>query len=177
MSKTNMPGSCFLMVHAVPKSVLSRLESELSALIHAQGAWEWLKSPNLAFTVDFNSQVSEPMLSGSMAFNANLDTVSQIASRLAALRTIWFEVAIEYSMHGLGQRYCYTPLLGIFHSQLDEVGNQVFGENQLKSLTENHRGSSLQQKLREVLGVEWDSQLEPLRKANYEVRYLTDLAS
>jgi hypothetical protein len=121
-----------------------------------------------------------PLFSLDFTFDASAVDAATIASELAGIQRLWFEVSTPPNQVDLGQRYAFTPVLGIFHSQLDQGGNQVFGENQLLaaiSASTFRPADELRLSLENLLGVAWDDQLEPLRRANLESCYVEELAS
>lgn len=197
MSVVKTGESAIVQIHAVPQALLSRVERALSDVLRRDLKIAWLPLPG--HLLQSLGQRAAPMFSGQLELSPNSDSnanmasnivsniVSDIASELASLRTIWFEVSSMPFESELGQRYCFTPVLGLFHSQIDKAGNQVFGENQLISLLGLSRpnpelkasqsANALQEKLTDLLGLQWDAQLEPLRAANLEFYYRTELAS
>ena len=67
---------------------------------------------------------------------------------------------------GDGGRWCHTPSLGIFHSQMDSVGNVVVPEDRIRAAMES--ASSYQELLEGLdlaLGQAWDDELESFRHA------------
>lgn len=197
MSVVKTGESAIVQIHAVPQALLSRVERALSDVLRRDLKIAWLPLPG--HLLQSLGQRAAPMFSGQLELSPNSDSnanmasnivsniVSDIASELASLRTIWFEVSSMPFESELGQRYCFTPVLGLFHSQIDKAGNQVFGENQLIALLGLSRpnpklkaaqsANALQEKLSDLLGLQWDAQLEPLRAANLEFYYRTELAS
>ena len=193
MSVVKTGESAIVQIHAVPQALLSRVERALHDVLGRDLKIAWLPLPG--HLLQSLGQRAEPMFSGQLELSPNSDSnaniasniASDIASELASLRTIWFEVSSMPFESELGQRYCFTPVLGLFHSQIDKAGNQVFGENQLIALLGLSRpnpklkaaqsANALQEKLSDLLGLQWDAQLEPLRAANLEFYYRTELAS
>ena len=178
--------ACVVSIHAVPRSLLSRLDWAVSSVLGAEAvfgaqpnfSWLPLAGHTLHSLEGPNSR--EPMYSATLEFKTTpkkaSQTASQMASEIARWQSIWFEVSVPHTAVDLGQRYAFTPLLGMFHAQLDAAGNQVFGENQIAAAMQDNTGE-LRAKLNLMLGLPWDAQLEPLRKATLEAQYLAELAS
>jgi hypothetical protein len=123
---------------------------------------------------------NDQLLAGEFQFDVESNSINEIASALASFQSLWLEVAQPPTLQDLGQRFCFTPTLGMFHSQLDQAGNQVFGENLLLAAINGAdalNSQLLRQRLAQLMGLEWDAQLEPLRKAALDARYLTEWAS
>jgi|GEM_PF-1277345 len=183
--------SCVVQIHGVPRSLLSRLDWAVSSVIGASAvfgdnpAFSWVPlSGHLLLALGSSVGSKEQMFSAHLSFDVSQANASQtasvLASELARWQSIWFEVSVECTSNFLGQRFCFTPLLGLFHAELDHAGNQVFGENQLLGalqLSEIAGNNELAERLKMLLGVPWDLQLEPLRRANLEAQYQIEKAS
>jgi hypothetical protein len=167
----------FLMVHAAAGVDLLRLESSIEELVRVSNDYEWGSVASLQLVTTNAMNRREPLFRASLEFEADLDSTALLASRLAAFQTIWFEVALTFSSKGLGQRYCYTPTLGMFHSQLDEAGNQVFNENQIRLALQSPTKSEMHSHLTKMLGTQWDAQLDQLRQAEVDGIARANLAS
>jgi len=166
-------------IHAAPSDYLSRIDTLLSEMALISAAHRW--RPLTGYAVHTLDQTTRSLLfSLDFTFDASVVDATRIASELAGIQRIWFEVSTPPNEDDLGQRFAFTPVLGIFHSQLDQGGNQVFGENQLLaaiSASTFRPADELRLALESLLGVAWDQQLEPLRRANLESCYLEELAS
>ena len=75
-----------------------------------------------------------------------------------------------------GQRYAYTPELGVFHAMTGPHGDIQVSEHRLRTAmtTAAQGGISLQDALSELLGEPWDAELEVFRYAGEDapVRWL-----
>ena len=177
MSIPLYPTRGFLLVHAASRVDLSRLEGSIEDVVSVVSHFEWSPVASLQLVSTKGVNRREPLFRSSLEFEADLDATAQLASILAAFQTIWFEVALTYSSKGLGQRYCYTPMLGMFHSQLDEAGNQVFNENQIRLALQSPTKSGMHSQLTKMLGTLWDAQLDQLRQAEVDGVARANLAS
>ena len=169
-----------ILIHAVSKALLPRLEWALNGLAHKPKSVRWVNLPGYLLQTLNNTSSQSEMLACEMTFAAECESAATLASALASLQAIWFEVSVPSTLQSLGQRYCYTPILGMFHSQTDQAGNQIFSENALLATmraSDSFNNQDLMVRLSTLLGTEWDAQLEPLRKAALEARYATELAS
>jgi hypothetical protein len=164
----------WLQIHAVPDSSRDLTESILTQILSRSITLAWDELPGIKFR-EFNqanpklaaSSSSEALVSSQLSFSGPSLSIGEIAARLSAISGIYFEISYWFSAQAMGERMCYTPSLGMFRASLDECGNQVFNENQLASLLGHRQDQiSLHESLRQLLGVEWDIQLEPLRSAN-----------
>ncbi|MEO0024613.1 MAG: hypothetical protein RL196_1054 [Actinomycetota bacterium] len=173
--QASTPG--FLLVHGAAGVDRARLEGAIDELVRVVQPFVWSSVESLQLATASAARAPEPLYRASFEFLADLDTTAQLATRLAAFQTIWFEVALTFSSKGLGQRYCYTPTLGMFHSQLDEAGNQLFNENQIRIALQSATKSGLQAQMTKMLGAQWDAQLDQLRKFGIDGESVTNLAS
>lgn len=93
------------------------------------------------------------------------------AGRLAAVLKGWamlrFDVTEEASPGCDGERYSFTPTLGLFHATTSANGDILVREDQLRTLVGEHgdlRG--MVGGIAELLGAAWDAELEPYRRAS-----------
>lgn len=104
------------------------------------------------------------------------DTCARIASALVRCRQLRFEVTAQAHPGGLGERYCYTPSLGVFHAVTDEFGDIQVNENRLRTAIakDSLGGQGLRDAVGELLGGPWDDELEIFRHAGEDapVRWL-----
>ena len=176
--------SGLVFAHAVPKALLSRFARSIRTLVGDLPEIQWTPLPQhtLRF-VDTDTALASKqsqLFSCSLEFNPKDVPLSELASELAGFRALWFEASVPPTAKALGERYCYTPTLGLFRSQLDQAGNQIFGENQILSAIQRSStldSSGLRSMLCDLLGVPWDTELEPLRKGSLQAQYLAELAS
>jgi hypothetical protein len=173
MSYKNAKVDFWLQIHAVPVSSSGLAESILTELLNRKISWFWDELPGATFRnlcsanqLASGASSSEVLVSCWVSFSGDASLIGEIASRLRAISGILFEISYAFSGQAMGERMCYTPSLGLYRASLDECGNQVFNENQLASLLAHRvETTQLEESLRQLLGVEWDIQLEPLRSA------------
>jgi hypothetical protein len=91
-------------------------------------------------------------------------TGSRLVRSLAAWPTLRFEVTEDASEGVDGERYCYTPDLGMWRGSTSANGDVVIGEMRLRALLASGAGD-LAEKLHSELGTAWDDELEPFRGA------------
>jgi len=94
-------------------------------------------------------------------------TAARLASALKGWQRVRFEVTEESTARTEGERYSYTPTLGIFHAIAGIHGDIMIPEDRIKhaiavsSLT----GKDVTEALHNLLGRAWDEELEPFRCA------------
>lgn len=102
---------------------------------------------------------------------------ARLASALRGWEHLRYEVTEEATASSDGGRWCHTPSLGIFHSQMDTAGNVVVPEDRVRAALE---AASSYEELREglnlALGQAWDDELESFRYAGVgaPVRWLNN---
>ena len=94
---------------------------------------------------------------------------ARLASALVRCKQIRFEV-IEEAPSGMGERYAFTPSLGIFHGVIDAAGQTLIGEDKLRAAMAG--GHQTMQELHDALGAlvgdPWDDELAPFRAGGDE---------
>ncbi|MCW2691767.1 MAG: hypothetical protein JWM48_3006 [Mycobacterium sp.] len=119
----------------------------------------------------------QPALPGSVTsrceWQGPAGTAGRLASTLRRLTTARFEVTEQAGPGTDGERYSYAPGLGLHRADLSANGDIVVREGQLLSLLAAAataagavRGGepTVQHGLRALLGLDWDDELEPLRR-------------
>lgn len=100
---------------------------------------------------------------------------ARLASALRGWEHLRYEVTEEATASTDGGRWAHTPSLGIFHSQMDTVGNVVVPEDRIRAAIESATNyEELREGLDLALGQAWDDELESFRHAGAgaPVRYL-----
>lgn len=139
-------------IHAVPTAVCPHVEWAVGRLRDEPVRLEWAPQPILPRHQRAElSWVGEP---GSAA---------ALASALRPMGRIWFEVAEDAT--GIpGERFSFTPSLGLFRAAIDAHGDIVIHESRLRMLLDEP-GIGIQAGLELLLGSDWDAELEPFRIA------------
>lgn len=144
-----------LFVHSVPPALCSHVE--------------WAAGNALGYVIrmDWTAQDAAPgMLRAELSWSGHSGTGAKLASALRGWEHLRYEVTEEPSNGSDGARWAHTPSLGIFHSQMDSVGNVVIPEDRVRGALEtasNH--AELVAALELSLGQAWDDELEPFRYA------------
>jgi hypothetical protein len=76
-----------------------------------------------------------------------------------------FEVTEEPSSGVDGERFCYTPQLGLWRGRTSANGDIVVGEDQLRALLSDAPPLQVPGRIRDLLGSAWDEALESYRFA------------
>lgn len=94
-------------------------------------------------------------------------TAARLASALRGWQRLRFEVTEEARPGTEGERYSYTPALGVFHAITGLHGDIMIPEDRLRAavLSAASGGRSLESGIDELLGRAWDEELETFRHA------------
>jgi hypothetical protein len=147
-----MPG--VLTVLSCPPPLCPHVEFAVAATLGVPAPLEWSNQParpGMAFAV--------------LEWRAEGGSAGRLASRLSGLGSLCFEV-VEGPASGCdGERYAYTPELGLFHGGTAANGDIIVGEGRLRALLEEAPSrSALAHGLHRMIGTDWDAELEPLRQ-------------
>ena len=119
---------------------------------------EWsIESVLSRVQIDWRNQ---PLAAGTqrtqIEWRANKDLSAELASALKSWHYLRFEITSG------NQMFRHTPDLGMHRSRIDEMGNILLTENQIKfSLAKSD--DALRESLDVALGTEWEVELEPFR--------------
>jgi hypothetical protein len=94
-------------------------------------------------------------------------TAARLASALKGWQRIRFEVTEEATSSTEGERYSYTPTLGVFYAVTGLHGDIMIPEDRIKHAMAMSAlgGRNLSDALAALLGHAWDEELEPFRYA------------
>ena len=94
-------------------------------------------------------------------------TGARLASALRGWQKVRFEVTEEGTENSEGDRWSYTPTLGVFHAVTGLHGDILVPEDRLRSALAAAAvgGPDLRTALDQLLGQPWDEELEPFRQA------------
>lgn len=142
---------------------------------------EWAVARELGAPVSL-TWTAQPLRAGQLraegVWRGRPGTADRLAAALRAWTTVTFEVTEEPSPGLDGQRYSYTPELGVFRAVVSANGDVLVQEDRLRALLgRSTRADQLSQGLDDLLGAAWDDELEPLRQAGFgaEVAFLSQV--
>ncbi|MEN9751025.1 MAG: hypothetical protein RLZZ600_72 [Actinomycetota bacterium] len=148
-----------LVVHSAPRALCSHIEWALNALVGVPLKFRWRDQP-----------VSRDCVRAEVFWDAPTGSGARIASELRGWVDTRFEVTEDPSYGGLGNRFSYTPTLGLFGAEIDAAGNTMLTEARIGSLLTDAGNdvSSVRDLFDRALGGPWDRELEPYRAAIYD---------
>lgn len=153
-----------ILIHSAVGALCPHIEWAIGAVLGHQVHPEWTPQPAQPGT-----------LRAEMTWQGPQGTSAHIVSALLRCRELRFEVTQDASPD-MGERYAFTPSLGVFHAGTDAAGNVQVPENRIRAAL-NEQGSDvgLRSALDDLLGTAWDQELEVFRHASEDapVRWLT----
>lgn len=154
-----------VFVHACPRALSPHVEWAIATVMEREISLSWSAQPVLPGAVRAELTWHGPAGSG-----------ARLVSALRGFNGLRYEVTEDPSLGHEGERYSYTPNLGVFRSTIGVHGDVQVSEDRLRAAMADsmQNGTSLRQALDDLLGAEWDAELEPFRYAGQgaQVRYL-----
>jgi hypothetical protein len=145
-----------LVILACPPALCPHVEFAVAAVVGVPVSLEWAPQPARLGAV-----------CATLEWRGAAGTGGRLASRLAGISSVYFDV-VEAATPGCDpERYCGTPELGLHRAPLAANGDVVVHEGRLLALLAETSGpwgaAGLPTAIRELLGTAWDEVLEPLR--------------
>ncbi len=145
-----------ILIHSAPAALCPHLEWAVSAATGSVIRFDWTPQP-----AEPRTMRAEHFWTGAPGTGATL------ASALARCERARFEVTEDPTGHSEGQRWAFTPRLGVFSAVTGPNGDIMIHENRIKRaiVGEALGGKSLLEALEDLLGTSWDDELEAFRHA------------
>lgn len=159
---------CVLIVHTCPRALLSHVEWAVSAVLGPGRGFDWQEQ-----------ELQRGTYRAEITFSATPGIVSKLVSDLKSFPGLRFEATQEAVAGFEGERFSYTPQLGIHRSGIDPIGETLVTESRIRSAMA--RAASPSEAIRELellMGDPWDQELEPYRFAGAgcdEVRWVHEV--
>lgn len=143
-------------IHSTPSALRPHIEWAVGGVLGVPVYLDWAPQP-----------VEPGRYRAEYSWSDAVGTGPRLASALKRMQRIRFEVTEDRTAGSDGERYCYTPTLGIFRATAGLYGDVMIGEEQIKQAvaTAALGGKELSTALDELLGRPWDDELEPFRRA------------
>lgn len=158
-----------LYIHSAPSALCPHIEWAVGGVFGAPVGVSWAPQPieRAAYRCEY-SWVG-PVGSG-----------ARIASALKGWQKVRFEVTEDATSSSEGERYSYTPGLGVFHALTGLHGDILVSEDRIRNAVAAAAagGLDLPSALGQLLGEPWDDELEPFRHAGDgggQVRWLHEV--
>lgn len=145
-----------LFVHSSPRALCPHLEWAVGEVLGSRVSMDWIPQP-----------IAPTQVRSEVSWQAAPGTAARIASALRPFKMVRFEIAEEPSRGAEGERFAVTPELGIFRATMGPHGDIMIHEDRLRSvmLAAGDDPAALRAGLGQILGSDWDAELEPFRRA------------
>ena len=144
-------------IHATPTALCPHIEWAVGGVLGARVSLEWTGQPAAPGSVR-----------AELSWQGEPGAAASIASALRDWRLIRFEVTEEPSAGSEGERYSWTPDLGLFSATIGVHGDILVREDRLRSVlarASSDPGVTVEEEIAGLLGAPWDEELEPFRYA------------
>jgi len=144
-------------VHACPRAMSPHLEWALAAVFGEPVRVPW--SPQVIIPTAVRTQLS---------WTGPMGTAARITSALLPFTHVRFEVTEDAAPGRLGERFSFTPALGLFRADIGPHGDVLIPEDRLRVAIAQSGISelTLAQEISRLLGQPWDEELESFRCAH-----------
>jgi Protein of unknown function (DUF3145) len=145
-----------LYVHSAPSAVCPHIEWAVGGVFGVPVRFDWIPQP-----------IERACYRTEYSWIGSTGTAARVASALKGWQRVRFEVTEEATSRTEGERYSYTPTLGIFHAVTGIHGDIMVPEDRIKHAIalSSLSGSDVTNALYALLGRDWDEELEPFRCA------------
>ena len=157
-----------LYIHSAPSALCPHIEWAVGGVFGMPVRMSWTAQPieRSAYRCEY-------------AWTGPVGTAARLASALKGWQKVRFEVTEDATSTSEGERYSYTPVLGVFHAVTGLHGDILVPEDRIKQAVAAAAvgGLDLPSALGRLLGQPWDDELEPFRHAGdgAEVRWLHEV--
>ena len=145
-----------LYVHSAPSALCPHIEWAVGGVFGVPARMDWIAQP-----------VERACYRTEYSWAGPTGTAARLASALKGWQKVRFEATEEAVSGTEGERYSYTPTLGVFHAITGIHGDIMIPEDRIRHAMalSSLGGRSLEDCLDELLGKPWDDELEPFRHA------------
>lgn len=149
------PARGVVFIHACPRALSPHVEWALAQVLGVDVSLEWMVQP-----------VSAGAVRGELSWQSKPGTGAAIASALGGFAQLRFEVTEEPTPGREGERFAVTPALGLFRATIGIHGDMMVSEDRLRAaMAETGEDTTLDERMRQLLGSAWDEELESFRYA------------
>lgn len=151
------PARGVIFIHSCPRAVSPHVEWALARVFGSRVDVDWAEQP-----------VEPGSVRAELIWGGPLGTGARIASALHAFRQMRHEVTEDPSPGREGERFSFTPALGLFRASIGAHGDVMVPEDRLRTALSQvaTTGESLADEIARLIGTPWDEELEPFRCAH-----------
>lgn len=144
-------------VHSAPPALCPHVEWAVGGVLDVRVTLDWTPQP-----------ASPGALRAELSWQADAGTGARLTSALRDWAQLRFEVTEEPSQGSEGERWSFTPGLGLFHATTGVHGDIVVREDRLRAALARAAAdpaTDVVGELQSLLGKAWDDELEAFRYA------------
>ncbi|MFY9232699.1 MAG: DUF3145 domain-containing protein [Candidatus Nanopelagicales bacterium] len=151
------PARGVIFIHSCPRAVSPHVDWALASVFGSRVEIDWAAQP-----------VEPTAVRAELVWGGPVGTGAKIASALQAFRQLRHEVTEDPSPGREGERFSFTPSLGLYRATIGPHGDVMVPEDRLRTaLTQvATTGESLAGEISRLIGAPWDEELEPFRCAH-----------
>lgn len=150
-----MPARGVVFIHACPRALSPHVEWALAQVLDREVSMQWSGQP-----------VAPGSVRAEMSWQAAPGTGAALASALVGFAPLRYEITEEPTPGREGERFAVTPALGMFRATIGIHGDMMLSEDRVRAaLAEGGSPAALADRMRHLLGADWDEELEPFRYA------------
>lgn len=155
MTHTAVRSRGTVFIHCCPPALAPHVEWALAGVLGRPARLSWTAQPAAAGQLRTEAGWIGPV-----------GTAAKLAASLRAWPMLRFEISEDSSAVADGERLAYVPGRGFHRAMISANGDVVVGEERLRGLLERARtADDYAHGIRELLGTQWDAELEPYRLA------------
>ncbi|WP_026925995.1 DUF3145 domain-containing protein [Granulicoccus phenolivorans] len=145
-----------LFIHSTPSALCPHIEWAVGGVLGMPVSFDWQAQP--AERGSYRTEYS---------WQAPIGTAATLSSALKRWGRMRFEVTEDRTATSDGERYSFTPTLGIFHATTGLHGDIQISEDRIKSaFAQDALGrQGFAETMAELIGAPWDGELEAFRHA------------
>ena len=145
-----------LFIHSAPSALCPHVDWAVGGVFGMPVRLDWIPQP-----IERSAYRTEYSWAGPSG------TAAKLAGALKGWQKLRFEVTEEATSGTEGERYSYTPALGVFHAVTGIHGDILIQEDRIRYAIASAAagGPALAEAIEGLLGEHWDAELEPFRYA------------
>lgn len=142
-------------IHSAPSALCPHIEWALGGVLGVPAGLHWTPQP--AERGAYRAEAS---------WRGPVGSAARLASAMKNWARVRFEVTEDATVDSEGERYSYTPALGVFHCNVSRNGDVLVHEERLRTAVLRHRDAAeLRHALDQLMGTPWDAELDVFRAA------------
>lgn len=155
MTHTAIRSRGTVFIHCCPPALAPHVEWALAGVLGRPARLSWTAQP-----------AAPGQLRTEAGWVGPVGTAAKLAAALRAWPMLRFEITEDASAAADGERLAYVPGRGFHRAMISANGDVVVGEERLRGLLERARtADDYAHGISELLGTQWDAELEPYRLA------------